>query len=68
MADEREQLPTAITVVPDYECGLVIAELPIDVDGETLTIEVSLSPELARELAYTLTVTSMNVEEYQLPE
>jgi len=59
--------PTAIVVSPNYDEGLVSAALPVSINGEDITVELCLPPEIARDFAYSLTVTSMKIEEDRLP-
>lgn len=59
---------TSVAIYGDLEQQLVIMQVPVKLDGhEETIIELCYPPEQARELAFTLTTTSMEIEEDRLP-
>ena len=58
---------TSIEIFPSHDEQLVIMRVPVTVEGVSTHIELCLPPESARDLAFTLTTTSMKIEEERLP-
>lgn len=63
MSEERKWSETSLSVYPSYEEKLVIMQIPVTVHGVETVVELCYPPEQARELAFTLTTTSMKIDE-----
>lgn len=62
-----EDQDAAGIVYPDLETGLVVARFVADPDDPETMLELSLAPEVAREMAFQLTRCSYMIEENKLP-
>lgn len=62
MSEDREIHGAAAEILADYDTGKVVARFLHPATGETV-MEVHLAPDVARDLAFTLTRASIAIED-----